>query len=442
MAMRGVRATDLDGRIGAAVEWLYRHQRPDGRDGAGWGWISDVPPNPMSTGEAVCALALAGREIPRAKEVALLIRRIATGGEDSEPPVEAAWRLRALRCLGVAADDPDAVAFRRVLLEAQDADGGGWPMTGRAGPVSITATANAIAALGTSAPSDPAVADAVLWGAGRLVSSILDRPSSRAQPVYESGCVAATLARPEVAAIGGDRFVHARELAVCRLLAALRRGGMRIEEESFRRGGAADTWRHLTLHATLGALTAADPQAVRDPVVLQALAGLLDLQEMEPLHSQYGGFRTSADGYVTSSATAQALEAMVRARAQMGDDDSATTVFEPIGRMFRHRRAEARRSAADRRRATAFGRGRTDATVWATSGSAGLTIALMAVLLADHLGRIGSRALVAWGMLFVAVGTYEGIAVRLPQLSRRRIAAAVIGTYSAVVLPVLAFLLT
>ncbi|MBF6175213.1 hypothetical protein [Nocardia blacklockiae] len=399
-----------------------------------------MAPNPVSTAEVVCALATAGREIPCAREVALLVRRIGTGTGDPAP-LEAAWRLRALQSLGVPADDPDAATFRSALLAAQDPDSGGWPMTDRAGPVSLTATALAIQALGVGAEPDAAVTEAVLWGAGRLVTTVLDR-APRRQRTFESACVVATLARPEVAAIGGDRFVHARELAMCRLLTSLRRGGVGIEEESFRRGGAADTWRHLTLHATLCAVTAADPQALRDPVIVQALTSLLALQEREPLHAQYGGFRTSAEGFVTASSTAQALEALVRARAQLADNDDVPMVFEPIGRLLRARRGTASKAGPAWGAASTARTGRAASAVWASNGAAGLTISLLAVLFADPLGRIGSRSLVAWGMVFVAVGTYEGIAVRLPRLSRRRIAAAVLGTYTAVVLPLMAFLLT
>ncbi|MBB5918481.1 hypothetical protein BJY24_007393 [Nocardia transvalensis] len=442
MTMRVARATDLDGRIGAAVDWLYSHQRQDGRDGAGWGWISDVSPNPVSTAEVVCALALAGREIPRARQVALLMRGNDSGTVVSDllSPLEVAWRLRGLQCLGVGADDPDAVAFRRALLAAQDADSGGWPMTDRSGPVSITATAVAIQALGAAAKSDAIAMEAVLWGAGRLVSAVLDR-APRKQRLFESACVVATLAHPQVAEIGGDRFVHARELALCRLITALRRGGIRIEEESFRRGGAADTWRHLTLHATLCAVTAGDPQAVGDPVVQQALTSLLELQEREPLHAQYGGFRTSPEGYVTSSATAQALEAMIRVRAQLDGTDEGTTVFEPIGRALWSRRNGVPRPKGAWAAASPYG-GRPDVSVWVSNGSAGVTISVLAVIFADQLGRMGSRALVAWGLAFVAIGTYEGLSNRLPQTSRRRIAAAVLGTYTALLLPLMAFLLT
>ena len=427
-------------RIGAAVGWLYRSQLSEGRRGSGWGWLPDVPPNAVSTAEAVCALRACGREIPWANEVSVLLRGSVAGADDRVAAIDVSWRLRALRELGIADDDPDVAGLREALLAAQDPDTGGWSMSSRSGPVSIMATANAIAALDRTAESDVGVAEAVLWGAGCLVAAILDHEPHR-RPLYESAYVAAALTRPAVAAIGGERFVHARELAVCRLLTGLRRGDAAVEEETFVREGAAETWRHLTLHAALGAVLAADAPSIADPAVAQALSALFDLQETDRMHAQYGGFRTSPDGYVTTSATAQALTAM--ALALRDSSETPTRARIPIlrDRSRTAHLAEPRSLAAAGGRALVMN-GHAGAALWLSGVAAGLTITVMAIVLSGDLGRIGSRALAAWGMLFVTLGTYTGLATRLPRLPRGQIAGAIFGTYTAVVLPLIAFLLT
>ncbi|MGF6885374.1 hypothetical protein ABIA39_004084 [Nocardia sp. GAS34] len=430
---------DLETRIGAAAEWLYRNQMSDEPGGTGWGWLAGVPPNAMSTAEVVCALRVCGREIPWAQEVSELLRQPSLDGGERMAPIDTSWRLRALRELGAQADDADEVELRESLLAAQDADTGGWPMSSRSGPVSVMSTANAIAALDAAASSDEDVAQAILWGAGCLVAAILDH-DPRPRPLYESAYVVAALVRPEIAAIGGERFAHARELAVCRLLAALRRGDAGVAEETFVRDGVAESWRHLTLHAALGAVLAAEPRSIADPAVSQALTPLLELQETDRMHAQYGGFRTSPDGYVTTSATAQGLTAMTLAK--QGSDEIPSPARNPRIQ----ERSRTAHLAEPHRLAIAGGRpvvmnAHAGTALWICGVAAGLTIAAMAIVFSGHLGHIGSRALTAWGMLFVALGTYAGIGTRLPRIPRGQIATTIFGTYTAVVLPLIAFLL-
>ncbi|WP_330249300.1 hypothetical protein OG874_23495 [Nocardia sp. NBC_00565] len=146
-----------------------------------------------------------------------------------------------------------------------------------------------------------------------LISLTLDG-DSRTEPLYACAYVASIVSQPEVAAVGGKRVERARASVVERLLTGLRQGDARVEEEAFRRGEVADTWRHLSLHLAVGAVITADPHTIFEPPVRRALTGLLDLQETGPLHTHRGEFRTSAEGFVTSYATTQALEAMVTAR--------------------------------------------------------------------------------------------------------------------------------
>ncbi|WP_330253740.1 hypothetical protein OG874_03800 [Nocardia sp. NBC_00565] len=78
----------------------------------------------------------------------------------------------------------------------------------------------------------------------------------------------------------------------------------------------------------------------------------------------------------------------------------------------------------------------------AVGGSAGLTIAVMSVAFADQLGDIGSRALVVWGTVLIAVSTYVCVTTRFPVVPKGRIGAVVFAAFTAVVLPVVTFLLS
>ncbi|WP_067688164.1 hypothetical protein [Nocardia jejuensis] len=436
--------SNLDERIDAAVAWMRQSQLSDGHGGAGWGWVSDVPPNPQNSAEVVCALSAASRLVPRAAEVANLVKRGAVHREEHgewafRAPIDLSWRMRAMHCLGVANSDPIARACRETLLAEEDEDSGGWRLSGRVGPVSVTATANAIHALSFSVTDEEAAAKAVLRGTRFLVDSMLD-DDPRIHPMYASAYVATTLARPEIAAIGGKRVERARMLAVDRLLAGLREDGSRIEEEHFRRGAVADTWRHLTLHLSVGAALIAAPPAVFDPAVRKALSHLLDLQETEPLQAQHGGFRTSSEGFVTSYAGTQALEAMLAARTVVNESLNPARIFDMICRDEGAHHQDAQQVLSVRGH-TVVMNSLSGAIALGLGAPAGLTISALAVGFADDLGKVGSRALVVWGMLFVAFGTLAGIATRYPDYSKRKIAALVFAGYTALVLPIVSFLL-
>ncbi|MFI7669014.1 hypothetical protein [Nocardia sp. NPDC049526] len=436
--------SDLDDRVGLAVEWLCRNQLADGLGGAGWGWVSDVPPNPQNTAEVVCALTAAGREVPRADEVSVLVRRSVVARESGEwafqSPIDVSWRLRALQALGVSPTDPDVVDSMRALLAEQDADSGGWRFSRGAGPISVTATANSIRALAGLGSEHEEAAQALLRGTTFLVTSMLDN-DPRVRPVYACAYVAFVVARPEIAALGGKRIDRVRELAVGQLLEGLRRREEPVEEEAFRRNEVADTWRHLSLHLAVGAVVVADSQAIFDPGVRQGLVDLLDLQETAALHANRGGFRTSAEGFVTSYATVQGLEAMTYARAAVNERVSPARVFDMICRVDGVHHADAQQVIEVDGRAVMMN-SHGGALVLAATGSAGLTIAVLAVIFADELGVVGSRTLVVWGTLFIALGSFTGVATRLPSVPKVRIAAAVFAAFTAVVLPVVTFLLS
>ncbi|MGW5388440.1 hypothetical protein [Nocardia sp. NPDC003963] len=436
--------SNIDQRIGWAVDWLHRSQLGDRHGGAGWGWVSDVPPNPQNTAEAVVALTAAGRPVPRADEVRTLVRRdvvdTESGAWEFRSPIDLSWRLRALSCLGVGPTDPAVVGCLRELHAKRDPETRGWRLSGPVGPVSLTATTAALHALADLAVADDAAARALVQGTSLVVSLLLD-DDPRTQPMYACAHAALLLSRPEVAAVGGKRVERVRATTVARMLDGLRRGEARVEEEPFRRGDTADTWRHLSLHLAVCAVVTADERAVFDPGVRRGLVELLELQETQELSASRGGFRTSTEGFVTSYATVQGLEAMTAVRRMVNERVNPATVFDMICREQGVHPRDAQ-EVVGYRGSVVLMNSYAGAMTLAAALPAGLTIALLAILFADDLGVVVSRSLVVWGTFFVALGTYTGIATRLPSVPKARTAAAVFAAFTAVILPVVTFLLS
>ncbi|MEU3011253.1 prenyltransferase/squalene oxidase repeat-containing protein [Nocardia asteroides] len=435
----------LDERIQLAVAWLGRCQKSDGQGGAGWGWVDDVPPNPQNTAEVVCALSAVGQPVPRADEVVVLLRRrsVQHGSgpwEFDAAPIDVAWRLRALLLAGVLPDDPDIALCVTQLRDSQDADSGGWRMSAGVGPVSITATAAACQALAGLATDNDDIAGTVLRGVSFLAVSVLSE-DVRAQPMYAMAFIASVLTRPEFVSVGGKRTKRSLEQAVERMMASLEHHEIRVEEEPFRRGAMADTWRHLSLHLAVGAVVGAEPAAVFEPTVRRSLTELLDLQEMTPIHIQRGGFRTSPGGPITSYATTLALEAMAAVRQALGGAVNPGRVFDVVCRTDGAHHSDARNLIGTSRSKIILN-SHAGAAFFSVCAAAGLSIAVLAVSMADSLPKAGSRALVVWGTFVVAIGALVALITRYPSVSKARVAAPVFAGFTAVVLPVITFLLS
>lgn len=435
--------SSIDERIQMAVAWLLSSQLPHVSGGAGWGWIPDVPPNPQNTAEVVCVLHRAGCEIPSATKVATLVRAIVVerpAGDEwyFRTPIDVSWRVRALRCLGVAETDDGLVAGIRSLLDQQDSESGGWRMSGYLGPVSITATAGAVIALIEGNSDDTERNRAITRGIAYLASAVYQEP--RSLPMYAAAHIATVLARPEITAIGDKRAERAKDLAAERLLAGLRGSERDIETELFRRDNFVDTWRHLTLHLAIGAVVAADSRSVLDPAVRAALIELLDMQEMDALGIYRGGFRISAEGPVTSYATTQALEALQQVRPAINERVNPGSVYDEICRVEGAHPTDSQTVLSVRGHRLVMNSTAAEALLL-VSAAAGGTVFALSVVFADNLGQAGSRALVVWGTLLVAIGVYCGIATRFNRLPKRRVAGAVFAAFTALVLPVITFLL-
>lgn len=330
-------------------------------------------------------------------------------------------------------------ACAKALVESQDPETGGWRLAGRTGPISVTATtAGVLALLDLKIPGD--VVPVVRRGLGMLISSVVEG-DERASRLYAAAQIADVLARPKIAELGGPRTEQARELALGRVMDHLRRDNVDIEEEVFRRENATDTWRHMTLHMSLLAVSRAAPHQIFDPAFRRGLIRLLDLQEGGEENVNRGGFRTSREGFVTSYATTQALEVLALVRTTVNERVNPARTFDLLCR------ADGAHHSDPQDVITVAGRTVTmnswaGAVLLAIGALSGLTTTVLSVVLGEHLGLAGSRALVVWGTVFISIGVFAYLAVRLPETPNGRIAAAVFAAFTALILPIITFLLS
>jgi hypothetical protein len=427
-----------------AVEWFRRGISPDGNGGAGWGWVPDVVPNPQNTAEVVCILSRIGQPIPRQSEALALIRRRvvrhASGHDwDFSSSIDVAWRLRALRYLVDDHEDTDIVACAKTLVDLQD-ETGGWRMAGGAGPISITATCAAVLALcGLDSPVN--MEETVSAGLGMLIGAVLgDDP--RADPLYANAHIAHLLAQQKIAVLGGRRTERAREKAIGRVLRDMERGCTGVEDEVFTRGPVADRWRHLLLYLSLAATAEAAPNRIFEPPFRRALIRMLDLQEGgEDIVStvNFGGFRTSKEGFVTSYATAHGLGVLAAIETTLAKRVNPGLMFSLLCRSDGTHHSDPQEVVTIRRYPVTMN-SYAGGLVFLTGLIAALTIGALTIGLKSHLGHVGSRLLLIWSTVFLASGTFAFASVRITKYSNARIAIWVFTAFSAIFLPIIFFI--
>jgi hypothetical protein len=428
-------------RIDIAEAWFERHVIDSPEGGAGWGWVPDVPPNPQNTAEVVCALNHVGRRVPREADALALIRQevvshAARGDWAFQSLIDVTWRLRALRSLVPGHTDSEIVACAEALIEAQDSITGGWRLAGKDGPVSITATASAVQALlGLESTVDTTVA--VRRGIMMLIGAIVD-DDPRAEPLYASAQILDVLARHEITVYGGARTEHAQKKALDRVIGCLERRQTGVQEEVFTRGTVTDIWRHMTLYLSLAAVAKMDASLVFTPAYRGALIEMLELQEGERDGVNFGGFRTSREGYVTSYATTQALHVLATLKETLAERVNPGLVFDVLCKSGGEHHSDPQTLLTIRRRPVVLNSW-AGAVLLTVGLVAGLTVGGLTIAERTQLTAVESRLLLIWSTMFLALGTFGFAAVRLPRVSNGRIAFAVFTGFSAVFLPIIFF---
>ncbi|GGK66753.1 hypothetical protein [Nocardia camponoti] len=458
----------VDSRIALAAGWLQNNMVQVDADHAGWGWSPDVAPNPQDTAEAVCALAAARSyapaytpvplspdvyNVPQPDAVSALVRansvvHAAQGEWTFQSPVDAAWRLRALIAMSNTGVLPDVSAYRNSLLTSQDQHSGGWAMSEGSAWVSVSATTAAISALLELPPSDVQAALAIQRGCDFLTQALMD-DDPRATTNAASAKIACLLGTGRLADSGNAHLAKAHANAVDRVLHYLETAPGTLEEEPIRRGNVTQTWYHATLPISIMALATSKKRLTFHPTFRRGFTELLDYQQMLPSHRDYGGFKTSRGGLITSYATAQSIEALscvasdVRVRVNPGQvfdilcDSESRHHTDPQNISLGNLPPIRINSNAG---AGFFGLGL----------AAGVTIITLALLFredkdkpssADVLSVPTSGALIYWGTALIAIGGYCWAAARFHQFPRAKVISLVVALLTAGVLPFFAFLL-
>lgn len=433
--------SEFERRTDLAASWFERNLIMDPAGGAGWGWVPDVPPNPQNTAEVVCALTDVERPIPHREAIVELISRDSVthashGDWVFRSSIDLAWRLRGLRCLLGEPRDSRITTLAGALMKAQDRTTGGWRLTGNADAESITATCMAIRALqGLTGPEE--IEAALRSGVTMLVDAVLD-DDPRAQWLYASAQIVQVLVHSEIAASGGGRADRAREIALDRVMGRLRHGEAGIEEEVFDRQGVTDIWRHMTLPLSLSALADAAPDAIFQPTFRRALIDLLELQECRSGNVNYGGFRTSREGFVTSYATTQALHTLASVNTRLTEQANPGLAFDLLCRSEGKHHSDPQDVLTVGPR-TVIMNSWAGALFFTVACIAGLAVGTLALVQSEQLGAVGSKLLLTLSPILPAVGAFAFASVRWPEVPSTRVAFFVFTAFTAIFLPVLYF---
>jgi hypothetical protein len=429
-------------RATRGVEWFDRHVIESPSGGAGWGWVPDVPPNPQNTAEVVCALHRLGREIPQKVDAIQLMRcevvaHASQGDWAFRSLIDVAWRLRGLRCVVPDAEDADIARCVNALLDAQDPESGGWRMAGGPGAESVTATCMALRALAGLEGSED-TQSAVHRGLGMLIDAVLGN-DPRVEPLYANAQIVQILSRHDIQNLDGPRMERALEKCIEAVVTALRGDEPPgIQEEIFSREGVTDIWRHMTLYLCLKAMADADPDHIFDPAFRRALIEMLGLQEEGTDNINFGGFRTSREGFVTSYATTQALQALASINTALESHVNPGKSFDLLCHSTgtHHSDPQSIVTIASRKVImNSWGGG----VIFGGSVVAALTIAGLTLAFQEDLGAVASRLLLTWSTLFLAGGTFLFASARLPGISNYRIALTIFTAFTAIFLPVIFF---
>ncbi|MEV0686635.1 hypothetical protein AB0I35_22460 [Nocardia sp. NPDC050378] len=175
-----------------------------------------------------------------------------------------------------------------------------------------------------------------------------------------------------------------------------------------------------------------------------ALVELLDFQQSSRTHKDYGAFRTCREGIVTTYATAQAVEALVRVQNEVRHWVNPATVFDMLchGAGSHHTDPQKIITAPS---APISMNSSAGAAVFALGSAAGLTVIILALMFDEgqltELGEVRSRALVVWGSLMISFGLYCWAATVFTKLPTNRVGTFIFAGATTIAFPTMTFLL-
>jgi hypothetical protein len=420
----------------AACAWLENHESAAG----GWGWVSDVVPNPQNTAENVVALCAAGRATAPLSHLVDLLGTTDVSWPNGEvwsfeTPLDWAWRIRGLARLP---DEPGGDRDQRLAEAVEELTtrftGRGWRMSPRE-PESPFVTATALISIAEAAP-DSMNQFRKAW---RWLLDVLRRPGDIDCPVAHTAWALLAVTELAFAPWRDTYYRQAVRVAHSRLV-ELTRESVPTEQEAFVRGQVRDVWRHPNTGVVLQAVLRVEPRRIFDPFVRRLFWELVESQHFAEGDKDFGAFALSSGGHTTTYATAQGIEAMVAVRTAV-TNASPADILDVLCRVDGRHHTDAQEVLRLP--------GRTSAMLNSTAGllCGALvtipTVSFLAYMLSgSQIGDLGRKVVACLLSLFVAVGWYGFVAARLPQTPNRLVALGIYGVFTALLLPMITYFVT
>jgi hypothetical protein len=422
--------------MAVACEWLERCESSSG----GWGWVSDVIPNPQNTAEIIVALCRAGRSANGfARHIELLssTRLVWPDGRiwSFDTPLDWAWRLRGIALLpGGPGSSRDRQLGRCLRELRRQFTGRGWRLSPNA-PESAFATSLALISISEAAP---ATADR-FRASWRWLLTELRQPSNPECPVAHTSWALLAVTEPVFAPWRDAAYRRAVRAGVRRLL-DLTHETVPTEEEAFTRSQIRDIWRHPNMAVVLQAVLRVDPRQLFDPGVRRLFWHLIENQRYDAEDKEFGAFALNSGGPVTTYSTSHGLETMVAVRTALGEASPAD-VLEKLCQIDGRHHSDAQEILRVPNRYPIL-----------LNSTAGLafgilltipTASFLAVVLSGaSIGDLGRKVIACGLACLLAIGWYGYLAARWPNTPNRNVALGIYGVITAVILPIVTYLVT
>jgi hypothetical protein len=426
----------FDKRVDEAKAWLLSCRTQEG----GWGWVPDVDPNPQNTAECIASLIRAGTPAEQFTDVVGYIDSAMVARRDGrvwkmDTAVDQATRLEALLALrsgGLANEAGVADAIEHVIKDLESAlgDRDGWSFD-TANTFSPFASALALVALARSGINIEQYHR--VW---TQLLAFLNQPRFEHldAPLAHRATVAASLSDPVFTLWHDSAFRKTIKRTAGALLSALS-APVQGESESFMRASVRDTWRHSTLQIIITSLAIIQPSAILQPQYRNALCQLLALQCIEEDSPDRGAFQAGDNGYPTTYATAQGIQALTVVQNAVAEVSPADLLGELCRITGLHH--------SDSREVARIGSRSAIVNSYAAAAYTFIVSVLVAVatifVIESGIGKPAQKLLLTFLVWSAAGVWYSWFAARWPKVQRRRILLGTYGIVTAVLFPLIAF---
>lgn len=431
--------TVFDEAIGRGASWLVgnlREEESDGTPFAGWGWIPEIPISPLNTAEVVCALSDAGEPVPKADLVAVCLERGAERCLASRDisSLHTSWLLMAFHRFPSYEPPGRLVDRLRDHLVSITVEDGTWAFTPDTSQQSVFCTALAVEALACCRPRGDTAHAALDAG----VATLLRYLETDDRAIVDTAFAVRALARAETGALLGGPENKVRDRAVDWLLHKMQDGVDGIAEEQFSSAKGRQVWRHAILAPAIEAVALQRPEAIFTPPMRRSLRTLIEsLQVREPERPDFGAFRTSQNGFVTTYGTTLALNALTTVAHHATVRVSPAEVFERL--------CETDGLDPSDPQTIVQVRGRRFIANFPLALAVAVLVslqsaAIIAIAIADsHIAAGLSRTLVVVSLLLAFPAVVLAASARFPEFSRLRMIGVTFAVMTGAAFPILTF---